>query len=76
MVIIMDKQESMKQLSSIIDVIIKSCKKDLSTKDGYGTMLCIIEKIPEESRKNFVLLCIERGYPRDTGNVILTLIGN
>lgn len=56
----MNKQEAMKQLIEIVDMTIMSCKRDMTTKDGYSTLLCILEKIPEASKKNFVLLCIQK----------------
>jgi len=71
----MNKEEAMKQLIEIVDMTIMSCKRDMSTKDGYATMLYILEKIPETSKKNFVMLCIQRGYPKDTGMEVLTIIG-
>jgi hypothetical protein len=71
----MDKQEAMKQLLEIVDMTIQSCKRDMMTKDGYSKMLCILEKVPEASKKNFVLLCIQRGYPKDTGMEVLKICG-
>ncbi len=71
----MDKTEAIKQLVEIADMTVMSCKRDMSTKDGYATMLSILTKIPESAKKNFVLLCIQRGYPKDTGMEVLTIIG-
>lgn len=71
----MEKSEAMKQLIEIVDITVQACMGDMSTKDGYATMLCVLDKVPEASKKNFVLLCIKRGYPMETGVEVLKICG-
>jgi len=73
----MDNQELVKALDEMVDLTLQACRKDYSTKDGYGTMMVVLDKFKKNPviQKNYVLLCIARGYPKDTGESVIRLMG-
>ena len=73
----MDNEELIKALSEMVDVTLQACKMDTSTKDGYGTMMVVVDKFKNNPvvQKNYLLLCIAKGYPRDTGMEVMKIIG-
>jgi len=43
----MEKSEVMKALKALdemVDLTLEACKKDITTKDGYGTMMVVVDK--------------------------------
>jgi len=73
----MDNEELIKALSEMVDVTLQACKMDTSTKDGYGTMMVVVDKFKNNPvvQKNYLLLCIAKGYPRDTGMEVMKIMG-
>jgi len=73
----MDNQEIAKILNEMVDVTLQACKKDYLTKDGYGTMMVFLDKFKKNpvTQKNYLLLCIAKGYPRDTGMEVMKIMG-
>ena len=61
----------------MVDVTLQACKCDKSTKDGYGTMMVFLDKFKKNPvvQKNYLLLCIAKGYPRDTGIEVMKIMG-
>ena len=72
----MNSQELVKALDEMVDLTLQACKLDTSTKDGYGTMMVVLDKFKSSPvvQKNYVLLCIARGYPRDTGESVIRIM--
>ena len=73
----MDNQEIAKILNQMVDVTLQACKLDTSTKDGYGTMMVVLDKFKKSPvvQKNYLLLCIAKGYPKDTGMEVMGIMG-
>lgn len=69
------KEEVIKALIEIADDTIKICKKDMLSKDGYATMMHIMSKFPEQSQESFLQICVIRGYPEETANIIRKIYG-
>jgi len=73
----MNSQELVKALDEMVDLTLQACKLDTSTKDGYGTMMVVLDKFKKSPvvQKNYLLLCIAKGYPRDTGIEVMKIMG-
>lgn len=72
----MNNDEAIKILNEVTLELINLCKQDISTKDGYGLLMNFVSsKIPKNSQKNFILLCIKNGYPIETGKQVITILG-
>lgn len=71
----MNKQEAIKAIIDVADETIKICKKDMLSKDGYATMMYLMSKFPEKSQESFLQVCVVRGYPEDTANIIRKIMG-
>jgi len=76
----MEKSEVMKALKALdemVDLTIEACKKDIMTKDGYGTMMVIVDKFKNNPvvQKNIILMCIAKGYPKQTGLEVMKIMG-
>jgi len=73
----MNNQEIAKALNEMVCLTLEACKLDTSTKDGYGTMMVVLDKFKNNPvvQKNYLLLCIAKGYPRDTGESVIRIMG-
>ena len=73
----MDNEELIKALNEMVDLTLQACKEDNLTKDGYGTMMVVLDKFKKNlvTQKNYLLLCIAKGYPRDTGMEVMKIMG-
>ena len=72
----MNNQEIAKVLNELVDTTIEICKQDTMTKDGYGTLMSLLTRLKNPvTQKNFVLLCIAKGYPKQTGMEVLNIMG-
>lgn len=74
----MNKDERAKVIAALIglaDDAIEACKIDTLTKDGYGVMMRILEKMPEKSRELFLDLCVLRGYSKETAHTLKVIYG-
>jgi len=71
----MTKDEAIKALIELADDTIKLCKRDMLSKDGYATMMHIMSKLPEKAQENFLNVCVIRGYPKDTADIIKKIYG-
>ncbi len=69
------KEEAIKALIEIADDTVKVCKKDVLSKDGYATMMHLMGKFPEKSQELFLDVCVMRGYPKDTAEIIKKIMG-
>ena len=73
----MENSEIANALTEMVDLTLEACKKDFMTKDGYGTMMVIVDKFKSNPvvQKNYILLCISKGYPKDTGFEVMKIMG-
>ena len=73
----MNDQEAAKILNELVCLTLEACKLDILTKDGYGTMMVFLDKFKNNPvvQKNYLLLCISKGYPRDTGFEVMKIMG-
>lgn len=70
----MDRENFKKDLITTISSVLKECKEDTTSQDGYITMLSYLENLPLTSRKSFLSLCIKCGYPQNTGTQLLQML--
>lgn len=54
---------------------IAQAKKNITTKDGYGSILFIVSGMPKMYASIFIDACIANGYPADTANQVKQIIG-
>ena len=73
----MNNQEMAKALNEMVCLTLEACKLDTTTKDGYGTMMLFLDKFKKSpvTQKNYFLLCIAKGYPKDTGMEVMGIMG-
>lgn len=79
----MSDEEIAKILNNMIDLTLQACKKDFMTKDGYGTLMDVVQKFNKPNdigklkltQRNYILLCIQKGYPKDTGLEVIKILG-
>jgi len=50
--------------------------EDKTTKDGYGSMMSALSKMPDNNMKKLLLIaCVEEGYPKDTAEQLARIFG-
>lgn len=70
-----EKRNTVRDLAlSMADDIIEGCKSDRSTKDGYGTAMRLLGRLPGTYRPLILAAMAERGYPMDTLESLAVLV--
>ena len=71
----LDKRNAVRDIVlSMADDIIDGCRTDLTTKDGYGTAMRLLSRLPASYRPLILSAMAERGYPMDTLESLAVLV--